>query len=147
MGTTDPLTGPLARLLDRERERSNGTITQCPVRDVLDGISGRWSTLLLLALSERPFRFGELRRLVPDISQRMLTQTLLELQRDGYVEREVLPTRPPGVEYRMTELGRSLFEPLHGLMMWAGNHYEAVHEARRSFDGEHAVAAPSRSPA
>jgi DNA-binding HxlR family transcriptional regulator len=144
MGTTDSLTGPLATLLERERRRSNGTITQCPVRDVLDGISGRWSTLLLLALSERPFRFGELRRLVPDISQRMLTQTLLELQRDGYVEREVLPTRPPGVEYRMTELGRSLFEPLHRLMMWAGTHYEAVHDARRSFDGEHAAAAPSR---
>ncbi len=72
-------------------------------------IGGKWSTLMLEALSQRPYRFGELRRMIPDISQRMLTQTLRDLQRDGYIEREVFPTKPPSVEYRMTDLGRSLY--------------------------------------
>ncbi|RUX35040.1 transcriptional regulator, partial [Mesorhizobium sp. M4A.F.Ca.ET.050.02.1.1] len=70
----------------------------CPVRDVMQGMNGKWSPLLVTALAEKPYRFGELRRLVPDISQRMLTQTLHELQRDGYVHREVFPTKPPSVE-------------------------------------------------
>ncbi|RUU29116.1 transcriptional regulator, partial [Mesorhizobium sp. M6A.T.Ca.TU.002.02.2.1] len=76
-----------------------GNIADCPVRDVIQGISNKWSSLLMMALAEKPYRFGELRRLVPDISQRMLTQTLHDLQRDGYVHREVFPTKPPSVEY------------------------------------------------
>ena len=70
----------------------------------------------MMALAEQPYRFGELRRLVPDISQRMLTQTLHDLQRDGYVHREVFPTKPPSVEYSLTDLGRSMFEPLSALL-------------------------------
>ena len=106
----------------------------CPVRDVIDRIAGKWSTLLLEALAIRPYRFGELRRLIPDISQRMLTQTLRDLQRDGYIEREVFPTKPPSVEYRMTDLGRSLFEPLSKVLRWAEANHEAVKEARTRFD-------------
>jgi len=78
---------------------------KCPVRDVMNQIAGKWSTLLLEALAQRPYRFGELRRLVPVISQRRLTQTLRDLQRDGYIDRQVFPTKPPSVEYSMTELG------------------------------------------
>lgn len=106
----------------------------CPVRDVMSHIAGKWSTLILLALSERPYRFGELRRLVPDISQRMLTQTLRDLQRDGYVARVVFPTKPPSVEYSMTPLGRSLFAPLSRVMRWATENHEAVRAARLAFD-------------
>ncbi|MFB9947251.1 winged helix-turn-helix transcriptional regulator [Rhizobium puerariae] len=106
----------------------------CPVRDVIDRIAGKWSTLLLEALARRPYRFGELRRLVPDISQRMLTQTLRNLQRDGYIEREVFPTKPPSVEYRMTELGHSLFEPLSKVLKWAEANHSAVKAARAKFD-------------
>lgn len=106
----------------------------CPVRNVIDRIAGKWSTLLLEALAIRPYRFGELRRLIPDISQRMLTQTLRDLQRDGYIEREVFPTKPPSVEYRMTDLGRSLFEPLSKVLRWAEANHEAVKEARTRFD-------------
>ncbi|MBT9370967.1 helix-turn-helix domain-containing protein [Rhizobium sp. CSW-27] len=106
----------------------------CPVRDVMSHIAGKWSTLILLALSERPYRFGELRRLVPDISQRMLTQTLRDLQRDGYVARAVFPTKPPSVEYSMTPLGRSLFQPLSRVMRWATENHEAIRLARMAFD-------------
>ena len=106
----------------------------CPVRDVIQGISGKWSSLLVMALAEKPYRFGELRRLVPDISQRMLTQTLHELQRDGYVHREVFPTKPPSVEYSLTDLGRSMFVPLYHLVQWAELNHDAVRNARTAFD-------------
>ena len=111
-----------------------GNIADCPVRDVIQGISNKWSSLLMMALAEKPYRFGELRRLVPDISQRMLTQTLHDLQRDGYVHREVFPTKPPSVEYSLTDLGRSMFEPLHMLLQWAEINHGAVREARSAFD-------------
>ncbi|GEO86765.1 MULTISPECIES: winged helix-turn-helix transcriptional regulator [Alphaproteobacteria] len=113
-------------------------LENCPVRTVIDHIGGKWSTLILLALSEKPYRFGELRRLVPDISQRMLTQTLRDLERDGYALRTVFPTKPPSVEYRLTELGQSLFAALCGLLDWAEANYLAVKEARRSFDERNA---------
>ncbi|RVD61516.1 transcriptional regulator [Mesorhizobium sp. M2D.F.Ca.ET.185.01.1.1] len=106
----------------------------CPVRDVISGINGKWSPLLVMALAEKPYRFGELRRLVPDISQRMLTQTLYDLQRDGYVHREVFPTKPPSVEYSLTDLGRSMFAPLQMLVQWAELNHDAVREARAAFD-------------
>ena len=97
-------------------------------------IGGKWSTLLLEALASRPYRFGELRRKIPDISQRMLTQTLRDLQRDGYIEREVFPTMPPSVEYRITKLGQSLYVPLAQLLNWAEANHDAVKAARSRFD-------------
>ncbi len=106
----------------------------CPVRDVLDRIAGKWSTLILEALAHRPYRFGELRRLVPDISQRMLTQTLRDLQRDGYIDRQVFPTKPPSVEYSMTELGQSLFQPLAQVLQWAEKNHASVKAARVRYD-------------
>ncbi|RWO30251.1 MAG: transcriptional regulator [Mesorhizobium sp.] len=111
-----------------------GNIADCPVRDVIQGISNKWSSLLMMALAEKPYRFGELRRLVPDISQRMLTQTLHDLQRDGYVHREVFPTKPPSVEYSLTDLGSSMFGPLHQLLQWAELNHGAVRAARNAFD-------------
>ena len=111
-----------------------GNLADCPVRDVIQGLNGKWSSLLMAALAEQPYRFGELRRLVPDISQRMLTQTLHDLQRDGYVHREVFPTKPPGVEYSLTDLGRSMFGAYHQLILWAELNHDAVREARAAFD-------------
>ena len=112
----------------------DGGTANCPIRQVVQNIFGKWSSLLLMALAEKPYRFGELRRLVPDISQRMLTQTLRDLQRDGYVHREVFPTKPPSVEYSLTDLGRSMFGPLHQLLQWAELNHAAVREARAGFD-------------
>ncbi|WP_312406182.1 helix-turn-helix domain-containing protein [Rhizobium sp.] len=115
-------------------ETSSWDAGNCPVRDVMNQIAGKWSTLLLEALAQRPYRFGELRRLVPDISQRMLTQTLRDLQRDGYIDRQVFPTKPPSVEYRMTELGHSLFAPLSKVLAWAAENHAAVKAARAKYD-------------
>lgn len=118
----------------REIDLSGLDFSNCPVRDMMQQIGGKWSTLLLEALAQRPYRFGELRRMIPDISQRMLTQTLRDLQRDGYVDREVFPTKPPSVEYSMTELGRSLYQPLAQLLNWAEANHDAVRAARAHFD-------------
>ncbi|MBU4530208.1 MAG: helix-turn-helix transcriptional regulator [Hoeflea sp.] len=111
-------------------------LDKCPVRQVMQGIFGKWSTLLLLALGERPYRFGELRRLVPDISQRMLTQTLHDLERDGHVYRKVHATKPPSVEYGLTSLGVSMLVPLTELVVWSGDNFSAVDAARQRFDGD-----------
>lgn len=117
-------------------QAAEGGLANCPVRNVLDTVFGKWSSLLVLVLAERPYRFGELRRLVPDISQRMLTQTLRDLQRDGYVRRTVFPTTPPSVEYGLTDLGRSMFESLSHLLGWAERHHDAVRKARAAYDGK-----------
>lgn len=110
-------------------------VDACPVRGVLDRIGDKWSVLIVLILAERPHRFGELRRAIADISQRMLTQTLRDLQRDGLVTRHVFPTNPPSVEYRLSPLGTSLLAPLGGLVAWAEAHHAAIKAARTAFDG------------
>ncbi|MBX4955739.1 winged helix-turn-helix transcriptional regulator [Rhizobium lentis] len=118
----------------REIDLAGLDFSNCPVRDMMQQIGGKWSTLLLEVLADRPYRFGELRRMLPDISQRMLTQTLRDLQRDGYIGREVFPTKPPSVEYSMTDLGRSLYQPLSQLLNWAEANHDAVRAARSRFD-------------
>lgn len=107
---------------------------QCPVRDVIDNIGGKWNTLMILALAEGPMRFSALRRLIPDISQRMLTQTLRDLQRDGYIGREVFPTQPPSVEYSLTPLGQSFLVLVRGLVDWSMQHHQAIRAARVAYD-------------
>lgn len=116
-------------------EKYGFTAANCPVRDVMDHISGKWCILMMLELIDGPQRFGELRRRVPDISQRMLTQTLRDLQRDGYVHRVVFPTQPPSVEYSLTELGHSFMKPLVALVEWSARHHEQIRKARAEFDG------------
>jgi len=110
------------------------TPQNCPVRDVMDHISGKWSILMMLELIDGPQRFGALRRRVPDISQRMLTQTLRDLQRDGYVSRTVYPTQPPAVEYSLTDLGRSFMEPLVALVDWSAQNHDRIRQCRTEFD-------------
>lgn len=115
---------------------SKGTLDSvlCPVRDVLDHIGDKWSSLLMFALATRPHRFGELKRAVPDISQRMLTQSLRDLQRDGLISRHVFATVPPSVEYRLTSLGESLMPALFGLMNWANANHTRIKASRTAFD-------------
>lgn len=106
----------------------------CPCRDVLDLIGSKWSVLIIGRLEERPYRFGELRRAVPGITQKMLTQTLRRLEEDGMVDRRVLAEmRPPRVEYSLTELGQSITEPLHAIRDWTEKHLPDVREAREHF--------------
>lgn len=106
----------------------------CPVRDVLDHIGDKWTTLILCVLAGRPMRFSAVRRALPDISKRMLTQSLRGLERDGLIDRAVFPTKPPSVEYRLTALGTSVLEPLRALIDWAQANHAAIAAARRGFD-------------
>jgi len=110
----------------------------CPVRDVLQRFGDKWSILIILTLAPQPRRFGQLRRAIPDISQRMLTQTLRNLQREGMLARQVFPTNPPSVEYSLTEIGTSLLQPVGELLRWVEAHRERIHAARRAFDGDRA---------
>ena len=106
----------------------------CPVRNVLDRIGDKWTMLALVALAAAPRRFSALHRIMPDISKRMLTQTLRALERDGLATRHVFPTKPPSVEYRLSPLGRSVLRPLAGLVDWAERHYATICQARARFD-------------
>ena len=113
---------------------SDDMVENCPVRDVLNQVAGKWSTLLLMALSNGPMRFTELKRMTPDISQRMLTKTLRDLNRDGYITRTVFPTKPPKVVYDLTATGRSFLEPFSLLVAWAKDNHKQIRDARIEFD-------------
>jgi len=106
----------------------------CPVRDVLDRIGDKWSILMIMTLAMRPQRFSELHRAIRDISKRMLTQTLRDLERDGLITRHVFPTKPPSVEYCLSPLGQSLLDPMASLIDWAERRYSDIHAARARFD-------------
>ncbi|MEE7560954.1 helix-turn-helix transcriptional regulator, partial [Xanthomonas sp. Kuri4-2] len=90
--------------------------------------------LILFALAARPSRFSAIQRAVPDISKRMLTQTLRNLERNGMITRQVFATKPPSVEYALAPLGAALLEPMQGLVHWAEAHHGRIREARVQFD-------------
>lgn len=112
------------------RKNLEGGYANCPIRDVLDRIADRWSLLVLTSLRDGTLRFSELRRAIGDISQRMLSLTVRRLEQDGFVSRTVHPTVPPSVEYSLTDLGRSVLEPVGALVEWAKAHQEAIHAIR-----------------
>lgn len=112
----------------------------CPLREVLDRIGDKWSVLVILGLSEGTHRFSALRRRIEGISQRMLTETLRQLERDGIVSRTVFPEVPVRVEYTLTALGETLIAPLEALKSWAEGHRAAIVQAREAYDQERALA-------
>ncbi|MBQ0890509.1 helix-turn-helix transcriptional regulator [Streptomyces sp. RM72] len=105
----------------------------CPSRPILDQIADKWS-MMVMALLERPMRFNELKRRLEGVTQRVLTQTLRRLERNGMIRRKVLPTSPVGVEYSLTALGESLREPFGRLYDWTVEHSEEIHNCRREYD-------------
>ena len=121
--------------VERWNNAPDGKAGDCPVRGVLDKISDKWSMLLVMTLASGPKRFNQLRREVPDIFQKMLTQTLRDLQRDGMVARQVFDTKPPAVEYRLTPMGQSIIVPFGHLIEWAGRNHSSIGAARVAFDG------------
>ncbi len=115
------------------RQRSDLN-SECPVRDVLDCVGDKWSSLIVRELHDGPRRFGALRRAIEDISQRMLTETLRHLRRDGFITRTVIPLTPPQVEYALTPLGKSLQRALGELAEWSADNHGAIRAARQAFD-------------
>src|SRR5918995_3134230 len=106
------------------------------ISTLLSRIGDKWTVLVVATLGDGPRRFNELRREIPSVSQRMLTLTLRNLERDGIVSRTVTPTIPPRVDYELTELGKSLEKPICGLASWAMDHVGAIHEAQARYDAE-----------
>lgn len=108
----------------------------CPSRGTLEHVTGRWGSLTLGALYDGTFRFNELRRRVDGVSEKMLSQTLHALERDGLVHRDAQPTNPPRVDYRLTPLGREIAERLIGLIELVEGRMPQVEAARESYDAE-----------
>lgn len=106
------------------------------ISTLLARIGDKWTVLVVQTLGSGSKRFNELRREIPAVSQRMLTLTLRNLERDGLVSRTVTPTIPPRVDYELTELGKSLQEPICGLAKWAMENVETIHAAQARFDAQ-----------
>jgi DNA-binding HxlR family transcriptional regulator len=119
----------------------------CATRQTLDRLADRWTVVLLDELAGGGRRFAELRAAAPGISEKMLTQTLRGLERDGLLTRHLLPGVPPGTEYALTELGRTLLEPLAAVRAWGRRHLDAVDRARVAYDEAERRPAGSRPPA
>lgn len=107
---------------------------RCPTRLLLDRIADKWTVLLLVVLSDGPVRFNTLKRRVGGISQKVLSQTLKSLERDGFVTRRAYPTVPVTVEYALTPLGASLERTLAPLARWAGDNIDHIARAQAQFD-------------
>ena len=107
---------------------------KCPTRQALDRITNKWSALVIGLLEERPKRFTDLQRTIKGISQKMLTQTLRTLERDGIVSRTVYAQVPPRVDYELTPLGRTLIEPIGAIRQWAESYIQQVTLAQAIYD-------------
>lgn len=107
---------------------------RCPSNDVLDMVADKWSVLVIYALRQETRRYSELERMIDGVSQKMLTQTLRSLERNGLVGRKVYPVVPPHVEYTLTPLGVSLHQTLAPLCRWAMGSFANVLEAREDYD-------------
>ena len=105
----------------------------CPIRNVVAPIGDKWSLLILFALVDEADRFNSLKSRIEGISQRMLTQTLRDLERDGYIKRTVYPEVPVRVEYELTTLGRGLTKSAWGLVSLADKHQQEINAARASY--------------
>lgn len=128
-----PTTTAAARRDEAKREY-DAYLAACPSRQLLDRISDKWVSLVVVALGEGTLRFSELSRQLAGISQKMLTQTLRSLERDGLVERRVTASVPVRVDYSLTPLGNSLRELMYGVKLWAESHMDEVFVARERYD-------------
>ncbi|HEY1488330.1 MAG TPA: helix-turn-helix domain-containing protein [Micromonosporaceae bacterium] len=112
----------------------NAFMAACPTRQVMATIGDKWSALVITSLAGGARRHGEIARTVAGVSQKMLTQTLRTLERDGLVSRTVTPSVPVRVDYELTELGRSLVPVLGALKQWSETHIEAIMAARDAYE-------------
>lgn len=117
-----------------DRVRSEGGDGACPHRLVLEHVTSRWGNLILIALLDRSYRFSELRRTIGKVSEKMLTQSLQTLERDGLIHRDAKPVIPPRVDYSLTPLGREAAEQVRALAQWVDERMPAVERAREEYD-------------
>jgi DNA-binding HxlR family transcriptional regulator len=130
-------TGAGTRLTDGE--------AMCPHRLVLEHVTSRWGVRVLIELMERSYRFSELRRAIGRVSEKMLTQTLQTLERDGLVHRDAKPVIPPRVDYSLTGLGREAAEQVRLLATWTEKRMDDVTKAREAYDEARAEASTQAS--
>ncbi len=129
----DPM---VARIASPHTNEPGDPRIEALVNEVIGNVAGKWTMLILEVLTEHgEQRFGRIGTLVGDISQKMLTQTLRQMERDGLVIRTVHPVIPPKVEYRLTDLGLTLAAAFCGVWMWAEENLERIERARAAFDG------------
>jgi DNA-binding HxlR family transcriptional regulator len=123
-----------AQKRERKRVAYNAYIAECPSRQVLDALSDKWVTLVLTALAGGPQRYSELSRTIAGVSQKMLTQTLRTLERDGLVSRSVTPSVPVRVDYALTELGETILPVVGAIKDWSEAHIDEVQAARAGYE-------------
>ncbi|WP_136442676.1 winged helix-turn-helix transcriptional regulator [Pacificoceanicola onchidii] len=107
----------------------------CPVRNVLAKVTGKWQVLIVLALEDGSLRFGELKRTIGDVTQRVLTENLRSLERDGYLTRTVHPGPPLAVSYALTDMGRELLGVMKPMVSFAAKRFDDVMASREAYDG------------
>jgi DNA-binding HxlR family transcriptional regulator len=122
-----------AQRRERERATYNAYVAECPSRQVLDALSDKWVTLVLTALAGSPQRYSELSRTIAGVSQKMLTQTLRMLERDGLVTRTITPSVPVRVDYQLTSLGHTLLPVVRAIKDWSETHIAEVQAARAAY--------------
>jgi DNA-binding HxlR family transcriptional regulator len=123
-----------AELRAEARAAYDAFLAECPARKLLERISDKWVSLVLAALADGPRRYNDLSRKIAGVSQKMLTQTLRSLERDGLVSRTVIPAVPVRVDYALTPLGHTLLPVMREIKRWAESHIEEVESARADYD-------------
>ena len=123
-----------AQRRQRAREAYNAYVAECPSRQVLAAISDKWVTLVLSALARGPQRYSDLSRRIAGVSQKMLTQTLRQLERDGLLTRTITPAVPVRVDYRLTALGETILPVVAAIKQWSEAHIAEIHAARDAYD-------------
>ena len=124
-----------AQRREADRVAYDAYIAACPTHHLLARISDKWVSLILCALAGGPMRYSDLGRKIAGVSQKMLTQTLRTLERDGLLTRTVTPSVPVRVDYELTPLGQSLLPVMAAIKAWAESHIEEVEAARVAYDG------------
>jgi DNA-binding HxlR family transcriptional regulator len=135
--------------MTKAQEKHGHNKDGCEFRGFMDRVADKWSLLIVATLENAPkqrMRFSELKRAIPDISQRMLTTTLRHLERDGLLVRHFFPEIPPRVEYELTPLGRNLMFPIGELVKWIRSNWNTIKKARTDFDRKKLPGQPLTRP-
>ena len=114
--------------------KANFSASTCPARQAIDIITDKWTPLVISLLHDGPKRYMDLKRQIGGITQKMLTQTLRKMEEEGLATRTVYPTSPPSVEYALTPLGDSLYEPIEGLLQWTRTHGLQMQSVRKHIE-------------